>query len=34
MRFNKKAFVIVDGYSTGRFLAPFINANGYSSIHI
>lgn len=34
MRFNKKAFVVVDGYSTGRFLAPFINANGYSSIHL
>ena len=34
MHFNKKAFVIVDGYSTGRFLAPCINAHGYSNIHV
>lgn len=34
MRFNKKTFVIVDAYTTGRFLAPLINANGYSCIHI
>jgi len=34
MRFNKKVFVIVDAYTTGRFLAPYLNANGYSCIHI
>lgn len=34
IRHNKKAFVIVDAYATGRFLAPYINANGYTCIHI
>src|SRR5438445_4825252 len=34
MRFNKKVFVIVDAYTTGRFVAPLINANGYPCIHI
>lgn len=34
MRFNKKVFVIVDAYTTGRYLAPLINANGYSCIHL
>src|SRR5579872_744047 len=34
MRFNKKAFVIVDAYTTGRFLAPYLNANGYTCIHV
>lgn len=34
MRFNKKIFVIVDAYTTGRFVAPLINANGYPCIHI
>jgi len=34
MRFNKKVFIIVDAYTTGRFLAPYLNANGYACIHI
>lgn len=34
MRFNKKIFVVVDAYTTGRFVAPLINANGYSCIHL
>lgn len=34
MRFNKKIFVIVDAYTTGKFVAPLINANGYSCIHL
>ena len=34
MRFNKKVFVVVDAYTTGRFVAPLINANGYSCIHL
>lgn len=34
MRFNKKVFVIVDAYTTGRFLAPYLNASGYSCIHV
>jgi len=34
MQFNKKAFIIVDAYTTGRFLAPYLNANGYSCIHV
>ncbi|TAK77191.1 MAG: biotin carboxylase, partial [Gammaproteobacteria bacterium] len=34
MKYNKKVFVIVDAYTTGRFLAPYLNANGYSCIHV
>lgn len=34
MYINNKVFVIVDAYSTGRYIAPLINANGYSCIHL
>jgi biotin carboxylase len=34
MRIVKKIFVIVDAYTTGRFLAPYLNAHGYACIHV
>ena len=34
MYYNKKVFVVVDAYTTGRFIAPLINANGYLCVHI
>ncbi|HXH54589.1 MAG TPA: ATP-grasp domain-containing protein [Gammaproteobacteria bacterium] len=34
MKNSSKVVVIVDGYSTGRFLAPFLHKRGYTAIHV
>lgn len=34
MRFGKTVCIIVDAYSTGKNLAPYLNGRGYQCIHI
>ncbi|MEM7173970.1 MAG: hypothetical protein AAF380_01785, partial [Bacteroidota bacterium] len=34
IKWERKVVVIVDGYSTGRYLAPAFSSRGYTCIHV